>query len=140
MLGAPLLIEEASGIELKLLPATYSLVHFTENTPLPAWAQRYEADCLVSFTRSIYGFSVICPDHWVPESIRRERVTDWRVFRVEAPRDWAMHGLYARLTQPLANDAISIYIVGAYNSDHVLVRGKDIDRAQQILSRFCKIA
>jgi hypothetical protein len=131
--------DELSGIELRLLPLGHSLVNFPENAALPAWTQQYEADCLVSFTRSIYGFSVICPDRWVPESILRERVSDWRVFRVEQPRDWALHGFYARLTQPLADDAISIYIVGSYNSDHVLVRGKDLDRALQILTRFCKI-
>jgi hypothetical protein len=127
------------GIVLKLLKGSHSLINFPENTPIPAWAQQYDPECLVSFTRSIYGFSVICPDAWVPPNIQRERVTDWRVFRVEEPRNWALHGLYTRLAQPLSDDAISIYIVGAYNSDHVLVRGKDIDRAQQILTRFCKI-
>ena len=131
--------ETMPGIVLKLLKHSHSLVNFPEHTAIPAWAQQYEPDCLVSYTRSIYGFSVICPDAWVPSSIKLEHVSDWRVFRVEEPRNWALPGLYTRLTQPLADDAISIYIVGSFNADHLLLRNRDLNRALQILTRFCKI-
>ena len=126
-------------IVLKVLAGTYSIANFPVHAPVPEWANQFEDDCLVSLTHSRYGFSVICPDSWVPDDLPAERVAEWRVFRVEAPRDWALYGLYSRLTQPLADDAMSIYIVGSYNADHVLVRNRDFARAKQILSRFCEI-
>lgn len=132
--------EDLPPIVLKTLAGSYSLVNFPANAPIPSWANQVGKDELVSLTRSPYGFSIICPDSWVPGTLEKvDCVAGWRVFRVEAPRDWAMHGLYSRLAQPLSDDAISIYIVGAYNSDHVLVRGQDYARATQILSRFCDI-
>lgn len=139
MNSAPQPLNELSGIALRLLSASHSMVNFPADSAIPAWALQQDMNSVVSYTRSIYGLSIICPDAWVPESIRLERVADWRVFRVEEPRNWALPGLYARLTQPLADDAISIYIVGAYNSDHILVRGRDLNRAMQILTRYSKI-
>lgn len=132
--------EDLPSIVLRALSGSYSLVNLPATAALPEWVNRDVEDGLVSLTRSVYGFSIICPDDWAPADVgQAQRVSGWRVFRVEAPRDWAMHGLYSRLTQPLADDAISIYIVGSYNADHVLVRSQDFSRASQILSRFCEI-
>lgn len=128
------------GIVLKALAGTYSLINLPKGAPIPDWANQFDdGEGLLSLTYSRYGLSIICPDAWVPESILPERVADWRVLRVEEPRDWALHGLYSRLTLPLADDAISIYIVGSYNADHILVGSRDFNRAKQILSRFCEI-
>jgi hypothetical protein len=125
-------------IVLRALAGTYSLLNLSVSSAIPPWAQQVtDANEMISITRSAYGFSIICPDSWVPVTLDAEHVPGWRVLRVEEPRDWAMHGLYARLTEPLSDDAISIYIVGAYNSDHILVRDQDFPRATQILSRFC---
>ncbi len=131
--------QDLPPIILKALGETYSLVNLPSTAGIPDWIHQEAGEQLVSMTRSIYGFSVICPDSWVPKEIDAVQVAGWRALRVEAPRDWAMHGLYSRLTQPLADDAISIYIIGAYNSDHMIVRGQDFSRAVQILSRFCNI-
>lgn len=125
-------------ITLKALRESYGLINLAPGSPEPDWLLPPRDPIFVSATRSIYGFSIICPEAWVPANAQVDHmVGGWRVLRVEEPRDWAMHGLYARLTAPLAEDAISIYLVGAYNSDHLLVRGADYDRAVQILSRFC---
>lgn len=132
--------EELPGIVLKALPGSYSLVNLPADAPIPEWATKYRnPDGLISLTRSTYGFSIICLDEWVPDDAKQAHISGWRTLRVEAPRDWAMHGLYSRLTQPLADDAISIYIIGSYNADHILVRNQDFSRAVQILSRFCSI-
>jgi hypothetical protein len=131
--------DDLPQIVLRALIGTYSLINLPTDAEIPVWAMRANPDGLVSFTQSKYGFSIICPDVWVPGSFEGERVPEWRVLRVEQPRDWAMYGLYSRLTGPLADDALSLYIVGSYNADHVLLRSRDFARARQILSRFCEI-
>jgi len=140
MIGSALATpNDPSPIVLKALGGTYSLINLSRDADIPKWATRNNPEGLLSFTQSHYGFSIICPDTWVPHDLAAERVPDWRVFRVDEPRGWALHGLYARITQPLADDAISIYIVGSYNADHILLRQPDFARAKQILSRFCEI-
>jgi len=140
MIGSALAIsDDLSPIVLKALIGTYSLINLPRDAEIPEWAKRNNPEGLLSFTQSYYGFSIICPDAWVPNDIVAERVPEWRVFRVDQPRGWAMYGLYSRLTQPLADDAISIYIVGSYDADHILLRQPDFARAKQILSRFCEI-
>ncbi len=131
--------DDLPQIVLRALIGTYSLINLPFDADIPAWALRQNPDGLVSLTQSKYGFSIICPDVWVPGAFEGERIPEWRVLRVEQPRDWAMHGLYSRLAQPLADDALSIYIVGSYNADHILLRSRDFARAKQILSRFCEI-
>ncbi|HRJ12579.1 MAG TPA: ACT domain-containing protein [Alphaproteobacteria bacterium] len=131
-------LEELPPIVLKTLQGDYGLLNLPSDAAIPDWVHRDAGDELVSLTRSVYGFSIICPDKWVPQDLAgATHVAGWRALRVEQPRDWAMHGLYSRLAQPLSDDAISIYLIGAYNADHILVRGQDFSRAIQILSRFC---
>jgi len=140
MIGAPQPVsDDLPQIVLRALVGTYSLINLPSGADIPTWALRANPEGLTSLTQSKYGFSIICPDVWVPGAFEGERIPEWRVLRVEAPRDWAMHGLYSRLTQPLADDALSIYIVGSYNADHILLRSRDFARARQILSRFCEI-
>ncbi len=129
-----------SAIVLKLLLESYTMVNLPAGDAVPPWAQAPRGSDFFAVVRNHYGLSVICPEALIPAGKQfDEQARDWRILRVEEPRDLGLPGLYARLTQPLADDAISIYIIGAYNADHILVRGKDIQRATQILSRFCSV-
>ena len=52
---------------------------------------------------------------------------------VRGPLDLNITGVLARLATPLATAGISIFAVSTYDTDYVLVRDHDIDRAVRIL-------
>jgi hypothetical protein len=52
---------------------------------------------------------------------------------VRGPLDLNLVGVLARLATPLATAGISIFAVSTYDTDHVLVRSGDLDRAVRVL-------
>ena len=55
--------------------------------------------------------------------------TGWRALTVAGPIDFAMTGVLASLAAPLAARACRCLAVATYDTDHVLVRADDLDRA-----------
>ena len=54
----------------------------------------------MSFTRTAEEVSVVCPVDQVPGGVRREG--PFRALKVRGPLDFALTGIMARLTEPLA--------------------------------------
>ena len=95
---------------------------------VPAWAL---SGTLTSITRTAEELSVVCPQDNVPADVQAER--GWRCLRVCGPLDLALVGVLASLATPLAQAGISLFAISTYDTDHLLVRGEDLDRAMQVL-------
>lgn len=65
----------------------------------------------------------------VPEDVQSERT--FRVFRVTGPLDFSETGVLASLVQPLAQAGVSVFSVSTFDTDYLLVRDSDFDRAVQ---------
>ena len=77
--------------------------------------------------------SLVCrtqdtPDHTL---IRDD---GWKMFRVEGTLDFSLVGILAEVSRILAENQISIFAVSTYNTDYVLVKKENNERALQILS------
>ena len=57
----------------------------------------------------------------------------WSALAVRGPLDLNLSGVLARLATPLANAGISIFAVSTTDTDYVLVRHHDMDRAVRVL-------
>ncbi|MBQ6264129.1 MAG: ACT domain-containing protein [Clostridia bacterium] len=77
--------------------------------------------------------SLVCKTQDTPAETS-ERVDGWRCFRVKGTLDFSMTGVLAKLSNILANHKISIFAVSTYNTDYVLVKEDNFDRALKILS------
>jgi hypothetical protein len=53
----------------------------------------------------------------------------WRALAVQGPLDFGLTGILAALAAPLAAARISIFAVSTYDTDYVLVRDRDLERA-----------
>ena len=62
------------------------------------------------------------------------RVDGWKAFRVEGPLDFALVGVLAELSGALAARGVPIFAVSTYDTDTILVRGGDFDRAARIFA------
>ena len=75
--------------------------------------------------------SVVCDVESVPADVEAEG--PWSALAVRGPLDLNMTGVLAGLATPLANAGISIFAVSTYDTDYVLVRSHDMDRAVRVL-------
>ena len=67
----------------------------------------------------------------VPPGVKAEG--PWSVLAVRGPLDLNTTGVLAGLATPLAAAGVSIFAVSTYDTDYVLVRNYDLDRAVRVL-------
>lgn len=60
--------------------------------------------------------------------------TGWRAFRVDGTLDFALIGVLASLTTPLAAAGVGLFVVSTYDTDYLLVRERDLETAARTLT------
>ena len=76
--------------------------------------------------------SLVCRTEVVPrETLARE--DGWRAFRVQGVLDFSLSGILARLSAVLAEKKIGIFAVSTYDTDYILVKQENRDRAVEAL-------
>ena len=76
--------------------------------------------------------SVVCETAKVPENtINRE--DGWTAFRVEGSLEFSHVGILADLSHCLADAGISIFAVSTYDTDYILVKKDNWDKAKSAL-------
>jgi hypothetical protein len=116
--------------KLRLLPSTYAVCRLEKDAAAPDWGTR---GLFSSITRTEGELSVVCPDTHVPDGVRKQG--GWRVLRVEGPLDFSLTGVLASLTAPLAREGISVFALSTYDTDYLLVKKGQLEKAVQALRR-----
>jgi hypothetical protein len=119
-----------SHLHLSVLEAPLAIVRLPPTAELPGWA--WSGD-LSSVTRTAEELTIVCSDASVPTDAGAQR--GWRALKVQGPLDFSLTGVLAALTAPLAQARISIFALSTYDTDYVLVRGEDLDRACETLTQ-----
>ncbi len=76
--------------------------------------------------------SLVCPTKQVPATTL-SRDDGWRAFRIEGVLDFSLIGILARISTLLADHKIGIFAISTYNTDYVLTKAENFDRAIQVL-------
>ncbi|MBI5649714.1 MAG: ACT domain-containing protein [Chloroflexi bacterium] len=114
-------------MNLEILPDTIAVCRLDAAAPIPTWAR----GDFVSITRMRDELSIVCAQLDAPRDVKCER--DWRALRVSGALDFALVGILAALATPLADAGISIFAISTFDTDHLLVKQNDFDRAIAIL-------
>ena len=77
--------------------------------------------------------SLVCPTVDVPENTL-ERDDGWKGFRIEGVLDFSLIGILSKLSTVLAENKIGIFAVSTFNTDYILVKQENFDRALAALS------
>ena len=78
--------------------------------------------------------SLVCRTEDVPQNTV-ERDDGWRCFRIQGILDFSLIGILAKLSGILAENEIGIFAVSTYNTDYILVKKENYDRALEALSK-----
>ena len=77
--------------------------------------------------------SLVCKTEDVPsETTARE--DGWKGFRIEGVLDFSLIGILSKLSGILAANNIGIFAVSTYNTDYILVKKENFDRALSALA------
>ena len=57
-----------------------------------------------------------------------------RAFRIQGVLDFSLIGILAKISGTLAEHQIGLFAVSTYNTDYILVKQEDLDRALAVLS------
>lgn len=117
-----------SGLTLEILPEELAVCRLPADATLPSWAQ---AGSLFALTRTPDELSVVCAASDVPDGV--DAVNGWRAFRVRGPLPFHLTGILASLARPLAEAGIPLFALSTYDTDYVLVQGRQLDAALDAL-------
>ena len=78
--------------------------------------------------------SLVCETDRAPaDTLARE--DGWRAFRVVGTLDFSLTGILSRIATVLADEKIGIFAVSTYDTDYILVKRENLDRAAEALKR-----
>ena len=77
--------------------------------------------------------SLVCKTEDTPsETIKRD--DGWRGFRIQGVLDFSLIGILSKLSGILAENKIGIFAVSTYNTDYILVKNENYERALDVLA------
>lgn len=117
------------SLPLDLLPATFAVARLDPGAPLPPWATT--SPLLSAVVRTATELSILTTETEVPPEARAER--GYRAFRVRGPLPFDLVGIFASMAQPLAEARLPIFALSTFDTDYVLVKKADLERARAVL-------
>ncbi len=112
---------------LELLPMTFAVCQ------LPLDAGVDTASPYMFFARTDTEASLVCESEKIPQNALRVE-PDWRCLRVRGPLDFSLVGILSNIAGCLAEAGVAIFAVSTYDTDYILVKAAQLDRAVAALS------
>jgi hypothetical protein len=116
--------------ELMVLAERLAILRLPGGAPLPDWVQ-IDAPRFCCITRTPDELSIVVDQNVVPRD--QAGLRDYRALRVAGTLDPQAVGVLASITAPLASARIPIFAISTFDTDYILVRERDLDRAIEAL-------
>ncbi len=117
-------------LNLTILPEKIAVCKFQSNSEIPAWALN---STFYSITKTKEELSIVCLEDQLEGDEQVER--GWKAIKVEGPLDFSLIGILANLSSILASGKISIFVISTFDTDYILVKEDQLEKAQQLLSK-----
>ena len=72
--------------------------------------------------------SLVCKTEDTPENTT-ERDDGWKAFRIEGTLDFSLIGILSKISSILADSGVGIFAVSTYNTDYILVKKENFEKA-----------
>ena len=76
--------------------------------------------------------SLVCITDEVPANVI-QRDDGWKALRIQGVLDFSLIGILAKIAAALADNGISIFAVSTYNTDYVLMKRENYQKALDVL-------
>lgn len=118
-------------IVLDVQPGGYTVarLHADARVPTALW----DADGFVSATRTPGEVSVVAPTRDIRDAPVDRAESGWRLLTVRGSLEFHLTGIIAALAGELAAAAVPVFVVSTFDTDHILVKDTDLERAVSAL-------
>lgn len=114
-------------MELKKIPYRLTVCKVTDIADVDMNAEFY------FIGKTDEELSLVCRTEDTPQETT-EREDGWRGFRIHGVLDFSLIGILSKLTGILAEHQIGIFAVSTFNTDYILVKEENYERALNILA------
>lgn len=108
-----------------VLPGRLAIARFAADAQAPI--ELLSATGFLSITRTADELSIVCPEALTERFPQADR--GWRAIKVHGPFAFDQVGILASLLTPLAAASIGIFAISTFDTDYILVKAEDLDRA-----------
>lgn len=113
-------------MEIKIIEQEFSVCKVKDFSEVDLSAEY----CFLSKTDE--ELSLVCSAKLVPDNIV-ECDNDWRAFRIQGILDFSLIGVLSKISTLLAENRIGIFAISTYNTDYILTKEDNFNRAIAIL-------
>lgn len=78
--------------------------------------------------------SLVCMTEDVPQDVL-EQDMGWRAFRIQGTLDFSLIGILAKISTILAENKIGIFAISTYNTDYILTKAENFQKAIDVLAK-----
>ncbi|BCN31876.1 ACT domain-containing protein [Anaeromicropila herbilytica] len=78
--------------------------------------------------------SLVCSTDLVPNNVI-ECDNGWKAFRIQGVLDFSLIGILSKISTLLANEQIGIFAVSTYNTDYILTKKDNFEKAIETLEK-----
>lgn len=79
-------------------------------------------------------FSLVCSTNLVPNNTI-ECDNGWKAFRIQGVLDFSLIGILSKISTLLAENEIGIFAVSTYNTDYILTKKENFEKAIGVLKQ-----
>lgn len=76
--------------------------------------------------------SLVCMTNDIPVNVT-ERDDGWKAFRIQGILDFSLIGILSKIATLLAENEIGIFAISTYNTDYILTKKENYDKAMDVL-------
>ena len=117
----------AGGMELKRLPGRLTVCK------VPSTAEINIEKDFYFIGKTDEELSLVCKTEDTPV-MTTDRDDGWRGFRIQGQLDFSQIGILSELSAILARNRIGIFAVSTYNTDYILVKEENFEKAMRVLA------
>lgn len=115
-------------MKIRVLPYELSVCKVDDVSSLDLGADFY------FIGRTDEEISLVCKTSSVP-SATTAHDDGWKGFRIEGVLDFSLIGILSKISSILADNRIGIFAVSTYNTDYILVKEENFERALEALGK-----
>lgn len=118
-------------MKLHILSLNLSVIKLKPHQPIPEVISSQE---WFSVTRTRDELSIVCPTSATHNLEKGESEHGWRCIQVAGVLDFGLTGILYAMTKPLAEHKIPVFAVSTYNTDYLLVKDAQLEKAREVLT------
>ena len=115
-------------LNFSVLPGRFAVSRLAAETPIPDWIHSGPFSCV---SRTSDELLVVSLTASVPAEVQSEK--DWICLKLLGPFPFQLTGILASFLDPLAEANIPIFAVSTFETDYILVKEDDKERALETL-------